>query len=592
MTHPTTRYAERVCAGEIIAGPYVRAACARHIRDLDRPEFTFDERAANRGIGFFRDVLSLSSGRFEGDPFVPLPWQEFVIGSLLGWKRVRDGYRRFRTAYIETGKGSGKSPLIAGLGIFSIVSDGEVGAQTYLLARTAEQAMPTFRDALSMIGQSRHLSTRLGIQGGENAYNISYPAAKSFFRRVSGERQGKGKSGPIPHFILCDEYHEQDTSDMLDIHDAGKKHRAQPLTIITTNAGAGKNSPCGIEHDHAVEVAMGDAADDSYFSYVCALDPKDKPFEDESCWIKANPSLPAIPGYEAIREQVQKARGMPSKRAIVERLHFCVWTDAVAPWLDRDRWLTCEVGGLAPEDERKGVPCFAAVDLGLKVDFTAGTLLWDLPEAWQAEVTFWTPADTLKERGQADRIHYEGWAAEGDLVTVPGSILDLRPVAEWLGEASVRWNLRGCAFDQWKIDLLERELEQLGVPVTRDPLGRGILMVPHAQGFVSGAKGFARKQKQKQKRGLPPLWMPRSIDAIEAAILNSRLQVLRNRALRSAALSAVVILDASLNRRFTKTKAANKIDGMVSLTMAGGFAASKDHRKRRSVYHRQGIRTI
>ena len=36
------------------------------------------------------------------------PWQQFIVGSLFGWKE-KDGFRRFRTAYIEIGKGNGKA---------------------------------------------------------------------------------------------------------------------------------------------------------------------------------------------------------------------------------------------------------------------------------------------------------------------------------------------------------------------------------------------------------------------------------------------------------------------------------------------------
>jgi len=40
--------------------------------------------------------------------------QAFVIGSIMGWVDA-NGVRGFREAYIETGKGSGKTPLAAGL---------------------------------------------------------------------------------------------------------------------------------------------------------------------------------------------------------------------------------------------------------------------------------------------------------------------------------------------------------------------------------------------------------------------------------------------------------------------------------------------
>ena len=115
---PVTAYAHHVVAGKIIAGPLVRAASARHLRDLEEArerELFWDKAAARRAIQFFADILCLAEGEHAGQSFVLQPWQQFIVGSLFGW-RGADGYRRFRTAYIEVGKGNGKSPMAAGIG--------------------------------------------------------------------------------------------------------------------------------------------------------------------------------------------------------------------------------------------------------------------------------------------------------------------------------------------------------------------------------------------------------------------------------------------------------------------------------------------
>ena len=109
---PATQYALEVVEGKRVAGPHVRAQCARHLKDMRegaKRGLVWNLQEANRAQGFFEDVLKLNGGDFEGKPFRLLPWQKFVVGSLFGWYGV-DGYRRFRVAYIETAKGSGKSP--------------------------------------------------------------------------------------------------------------------------------------------------------------------------------------------------------------------------------------------------------------------------------------------------------------------------------------------------------------------------------------------------------------------------------------------------------------------------------------------------
>ena len=104
---PATEYALQVVAGNRVAGPHVRAQCARHIKDLSEGErrgLVWNLEKANKAQRFFTSVLRLNGGQFEGRPFLLLPWQQFVIGSLFGWIGA-DGYRRFRSAYVETAKG-------------------------------------------------------------------------------------------------------------------------------------------------------------------------------------------------------------------------------------------------------------------------------------------------------------------------------------------------------------------------------------------------------------------------------------------------------------------------------------------------------
>src|ERR1043166_286624 len=104
-------YCEQVRDRQIVTGRPVQWACSRHLTDLahgaDRGLVWYGELASN-AITFFRKILRLEDGR----PFVLEPFQEFIVGSLFGWYRF-DGYRRFRTAYIELAKGNGKALSLA-----------------------------------------------------------------------------------------------------------------------------------------------------------------------------------------------------------------------------------------------------------------------------------------------------------------------------------------------------------------------------------------------------------------------------------------------------------------------------------------------
>jgi phage terminase large subunit-like protein len=331
----TTAYAEAVLSGDIVAGPHVRNACRRHIDDLQRDDVYFDVDEAHAKIeGFFERFLRLSEGQFENRPFECAPAQDFIIGSVFGWKR-ESGARRFRRAYVEQGKGNGKSPLAGGIGLCGLMYDSEPGAEIYSAGATKDQAGILFRDAVKMVGKSPAIKIRLHPSGGPGKeYNLAYLKNGSFFRPVSRETKKTG-SGPRPHFALIDELHEHPDSGIIEILERGFKFRRQPLLFMITNSGSDRNSVCWAEHEHAVKVAagnpnakdddayyLGEVIDDSTFSYVCALDKGDDPLKDPSCWIKANPLLGVTITEEYLTGVVAQAKAMPGKLNGILRLHF------------------------------------------------------------------------------------------------------------------------------------------------------------------------------------------------------------------------------------------------------------------------------
>lgn len=539
-TDPVTQHARDVLSGKIIAGPHVRDACQRHLTDLkegSKRGLRWDLEAARHTIGFFRDVLKLNGGDFEGDPFILLPWQAFVVGSLFGWKR-KDGFRRFRIAYIEAGKGSGKTPLAAGVGLYMQTADKEARAEIYAAAYKKDQAKVLFRDAVAMVELSPALTRRMLMSGQVEKFNIAHLASGSFFRPIASEDRGRGQSGPRPHCATLDEIHEHPTNAMVEFMRAGTKGRRQPLVLMITNAGFDRESVCYDYHDYAVKVARGALQDDSFFGYVCALDENEDPFKSKKCWIKSNPSLPVIPGIKYLEEQVREARGIPSKRNLVLRLNFCVWTDAESTWIKKEAWESCET--ILDLERYRGRRCFAALDLSGKLDLTALALAFlnEDDGSVDAFLEFWTPADTLRARVERDRVPYDVWKREGHLVAVPGKTIDYEYVARRLGELNAMFDIISIDYDRWRIEDLQRELEAEGLELP---------LVECGQGFKD---------------------MNPAVEATEDVILNGKLNVHTNPVLRWNVASAVLEEDPAGNRKFTKRRATGRIDGIVALAMA------------------------
>ena len=419
-----TDYATAVVCGRITAGPFVRGACRRHLSDIERSEegglFYYDPTEAAEAIAFFEEILHLAGGQFEGRPFLLFPWQAFVVGSLFGWKRKSDGVRRFRVAFIEAGKGCGKSPIAAGIGMKGLVADKEPRAEIYAAATTQSQAMVLFRDAAAFFDQSPELAKRLVPSGiGEKCWNLSHLESGSFFRVISSERK---QSGPRPHMALLDEIHEHPDGNVIEMLRAGFKWRKQPLSFMITNSGHDKASVCWEYHDLGIKVSTGQLENDEFFAYICSLDEEDlkddRYLDDESLWIKVNPSIDyGLPGYEYIRSQIREARMLPSKMATVRRLCFCIWTEAENPAISRVAWTSCHDGDY-PEEMLKGRKCWGGLDLSATQDLTAFALMFqptDEDPFWRLKVWFWMPGVGLRLKSEQDHVPYIAWRDAGHI---------------------------------------------------------------------------------------------------------------------------------------------------------------------------------
>jgi phage terminase large subunit-like protein len=551
---PATRYARAVVGGRIVAGPLVRAACKRHLADLETGPsrgLYWDAKTCARVIHFFASVLRLPDGDRAGEPFHLEGWQIFVAGSLFGWLRGKGGPRRFRTGYVETGKGSGKSPLGAGIGLYMLTADGESGAECYAAAVTRDQAKIPFRDAVRMTEASPALSRRLQKSGERDVFNLAFIEQGSFFRPVSSE--GRGLDGKRVHYALIDEVHEHPTDIVVEKITAGVKGRRQPIVLEITNSGVDRGSICYQHHEYSERVVTGQIPDDEWFAYICGLDEGDDPLADEGCWRKANPSLGVTIQLDYLRKQVREALGMPAKASLVRRLNFCQWVDAANPAIDGDMWRSCETD--FDEDELAGLECVGALDLSGTRDLTALARVYrpDHRGVIHAIVEFWTPADTLAERSARDRVPYDLWVRQGHVIATPGQSVDYAFVAQRLGDLQVERGLRRLAYDPYRIKYLEREIDAINVAIE---------LLPHGQGYARSADSG--------------LWMPHSVELLEEYIGKRRLLVRKNPALTFAAASAVHIADPKANRIYDKRRSTGRIDGIVALAMAVGAVLNEE----------------
>jgi phage terminase large subunit-like protein len=469
------------------------------------------------------------------------------MAGLYGWMGP-DGFRRFRTAYIEIGKGNGKSPLAASMGLYGIVGDKETAAEVYCCATKKDQAKQTlFREAELMVQNSPWLRERLQV----NRDNIAHEKSGSFFRLISSETQGV--DGPRPHMFIADEVHELPNATLIDKLRAGFKGRRQPLGVEITNSGDDKRSVCYAHHEYSGKVLRGVTPNDTWFAFVCGLDPcekcktegKEQPsddcdqcddWKDESVWPKANPNLGISIPLKYLRELVAEALGMPSKENIVRRLNFCQWVEGADRWLSVDMWDACKED--YSDADLLHQLCYGGLDLSSTLDLTAFLLYF--PNARRVLAWFWVPKENVKRRVKLDRVPYDIWIRKKFIKATPGNVIDYDFIREDIKKLGEKFQIKEIGFDPWNATQLGTQLTTEGFEMVSMPQKMSHLAAPTKE--------------------------------LETMIVGKKIHHDGNPVLRWCMSNVAVASDASGNSRPDKENSSERIDGAVALVDAIGRA--------------------
>jgi phage terminase large subunit-like protein len=149
------------------------------------------------------------------------------------------------------------------------------------------------------------------------------------------------------------------------------------------------------------------------------------------------------------------------------------------------------------------------------------------------------PLNGLQDKERLDKAPYTQWVNSGDLIAVPGSVLDYQWIVEYLMQETAGWNLAGVAFDRWRIDVFRAEAEKYGwYPGVWEPVGQGY-------------------------KDLSP-----RVETFETLLLEERLRHGNAPLLNMAAANAVSLSDPAGNRKLDKNKSTQRIDPLVAAIMS------------------------
>jgi phage terminase large subunit-like protein len=496
----------------------------------------FDQEAADHACEFFPRFLRHSKGEWAGRPFELMDWQrDHVIGPLFGWKR-KNGFRRYRVAYIEVTKKQGKSTLAAGTGILLFVADGEAGAEIYTVATAQKQALIVHDEAVRMIRSSPALSRRLKINRGTKVITDEGNAGK--YEAASAE--GKTIEGINAHGVIYDELHVWTSRVTWEALLHSGINRKQPVKFMITTAGICDTTSIGYQqHEYATKILSGEVVNLEWLVYICAAEQADITRLDDAAVHKAaNPSYGITIDPDEIMQAAKQAKDRPTEVNAFLRYRLNVWVSQTERIIDMVEWDACD--DPVNEDELHGRKCYGGLDLASKRDLAAFVLMFppcEEDDKWRVLPRFWVPGDNAIKREATENAPYATWGRDGHLMLTVGNTIDYGVIRQQIETDRETFDIRGVAADAWNLESLRQDLDRDGNWIVE---------------FQQTVKNYTGP-------------MSEFIDVIlpKRMVAHGGHPVLRWNALNLAAWR-----DGNDNIRPSKKSSAEKIDGIVAMFMA------------------------
>ncbi len=450
-----------------------------------------------------------------------------------------------RRAILSVARKNGKTALIAGLVLAHLVGPEAIpNGEIYSAANDREQAAQVFKVARQIIEADPELGKLMRVV--PSTKTITCPPNGSFYRAISAE--AGTKHGLNPSVWIYDELAQARTRELYEVLDTSMGARDEPLGVVIST-----QSP---DPQHILSLLIDDGLNAKDPTIVCHLHAVPDDCENifnPKVWKKANPALGTFRDMDDFKALADKAERNPVLESSFRNLYLNQRIDAESPMITRKEWAACS----GPFEFADGEEIYLALDLSSSDDLTALVGMSADRETDRTKGWFWKPGDTLKEHSTRDRAPYDVWAKQGHIQAPPGRTVDYAFIAQFIADLCSRYNVKGLAYDRWRMSNLLKEFQGISFAAYIDggkeeDAQDGLRLVPFGQGFKD---------------------MAPAIDAFAISVADRKFKHDGNPVLGMCFAHAVAIKDPAGNRKLDKSRTRLRIDGAVAAVMAKGLKA-------------------
>ena len=211
--------------------------------------------------------------------------------------------------------------------------------------------------------------------------------------------------------------------DVIGAIEQGASKLDDYLIVATSSEGTVRNGSGDTIKMELMEILRGDYVNPHVSIWYYKLDDVEE-VNNPNMWIKANPNLGKTVTYETYQLDVERAEKAPAARndILAKRFgipmegytYFFTYEETLPVQRKRDFW---------------NMPCALGADLSHGDDFCAFTFLFPLRDgSFGVKTRNYITDKTLRKLPGAMRLKYDEFMAEGSLIVMEGTVLDLDEV--------------------------------------------------------------------------------------------------------------------------------------------------------------------
>lgn len=211
--------------------------------------------------------------------------------------------------------------------------------------------------------------------------------------------------------------------DVIGAIEQGASKLDDYLIVATSSEGTVRNGSGDTIKMELMEILRGDYVNPHVSIWYYKLDEVEE-VNDPNMWMKANPNLGKTVTYETYQLDVERAEKAPAARNDILAKRFGIPMEGYTYFFTYEETLP-----MTRKRDFWGMPCTLGADLSQGDDFCAFTFMFPLRDgSFGVKTRNYITEKTLRKLPGAMRMKYDEFMAEGSLIVMSGTVLDLDDV--------------------------------------------------------------------------------------------------------------------------------------------------------------------